>query len=475
MKKIKSDVVDDADTSKVPHLIEIDPVNYSGVYYVANDEGVNIAYRYKNRFSLDVGQHFISIGGNNQTSFEVLANGTIANISNNDALMAQGNKLIFKNVSVEIDPQQYIDAYFPSIFHRLVDELKTNKQTFVFVPALEYYVELYDSGYDKIDFQVDANGNVQNISNPGAAETRGRSLVFYNVKAVINPVTYAQNYVFAKQVRKFQSEVTLVPNTRLLIYIAENAAQSFVSIKNTHIEPAFVDLKDYNNASHRFFFAVKPEVVRTHWWKGQNNTNDDANHPSSSTVLPPDSITYVDGIDGKAFNFTGTGYIEVTNPFETELGAVDFWFKWNGGAYNQVLMGSCITNVPPMRPGCDNRTPLFAIYNGANFSWEFSDQFNLVDCQIQQNIWYHVYFTYESHSGGYAIAFYIRPQNEPTDKLIYAKFDNIAPISSFNTYYGIGKGTQSVTANGFNGIIDEVKIFGNPSPPTKQKSKRKSK
>jgi hypothetical protein len=471
MKKTKSDAIDDVDSSKALYPIEIDPVNYSGVYYFKNDKGVDIPYRYKNRISLDTGQHFIGIGGDYQTSFDILADGTIANISNNDALMAQRNKLIFKNVSVEIDPQQYVGAYFPSIFHRLVDELKTDKQTFVFVPALEYYVELYDSGYgNEIRFQVDRNGDVQNISNPGAVFVRGKSLVFYNVKAVINPITFAQNYVFAKQVRKYQSELTLVPNTRLLIYIAENV-QNFVQIKNTHIEPAFLDLKDYSNASHKFLFAIKPDVAIKHRWRAENNA-DDSYGTSSSTVSPP--VTYVDGIDGKAFNFTGTGYIKVTNPFETEVGAVDFWFKWNGG-YNQVLMGSCITNVPPMRPGCDNRAPLFAIFDGARFSWEFSDQFNLVDYQIQQNIWYHVYFTYASHSGGYAIAFYNRPQNEPTDKLIYAKFDNIAPISSFNTYYGIGKGTENVSGNGFNGIIDEVKIFGNPSPPTKQKSKRKSK
>ena len=43
---------------------------------------------------------------------------------------------------VEIDPQQYADVYFPSIFHRLFEEQKFGKQSFVFVPGLQHYVEL---------------------------------------------------------------------------------------------------------------------------------------------------------------------------------------------------------------------------------------------------------------------------------------------------------------------------------------------
>ena len=134
MKKIKSDVVDCADNSKVLHLIEIDPVNYAGVYYFRNNKGVDVAYRYKNTISLGVGVNSIDIGANGyQTSFEVLQDGTIANVSNGDALMAQGNKLIFKNVRVEIDPQQYADVYFPSIFHRLFEEQKfENKVLYLF-------------------------------------------------------------------------------------------------------------------------------------------------------------------------------------------------------------------------------------------------------------------------------------------------------------------------------------------------------
>ena len=42
---------------------------------------------------------------------------------------------------------------------------------------------------------------------------------------------------------------------------------------------------------------------------------------------------------------------------------------------------------------------------------------------------------------------------------------NIDSFNSFHTNYGIGKGINT-TASGFNGIIDEVKVFGPVTPDT---------
>ena len=166
-------------------------------------------------------------------------------------------------------------------------------------------------------------------------------------------------------------KVTLVPNTKLLVYIAENDAQNYVRIKNSHIEPASLDLIDNNNFSYQFLFAIKPEVARNHWWRGENNTNDDSNEPSSSTVIQP--VSYVDGKVGKAFNFTGTGYIDVTDPFSLELGAVDLWFYWRGhqGRDNQVLVGNCST----ADSSCINRAPTIVVYNRSNLLWDFGSKF----------------------------------------------------------------------------------------------------
>ncbi len=449
------------DQSGRAYCITFDPVGYSGVYFVTNDKGVTVKYDRKKTVLLAIGQRIVQIGTNGynqEISFTVKPNGTVDGISNSTALRASGKTIYFNNVSVEIDPQQYEDIYFPSIFYRQENNgQRQGKLSFTFVPNLEYLVELYNAGYnDEIKFKVEASGVIGNISNPEAAFARGRSLVFNNVSAVINPDAFTRNFYIAAKPRTNQQEITLVPNTKLLVYIADNKGQT-VTVKKTHIEPASLNLPDENNAPHTFRFAVRPKDLRAiGWWQAEDNPNDSIGN-NNGTIIP--AVSYSGGMTGKAFNFDGVnGNVKINNPFSLNGGAVDFGFYWNGNPTNdyRVLMGSCVRNVNPSPSGCDNRAPLFRIRQN-NLTWEFSDKFNNRNLQIQPDKWYHITFTYIKYSDKYAVAFYVGEDCQ-NGRLIEANYD-INSVDAFYTDYAFGKGTLYVTAGGFNGRIDEVKIF----------------
>lgn len=456
---------------RVSYCIDIDPKGYLGAYYIPNISANELTGHH--RYLLPVGQNQISIGtnGHNQEiHFEVMSNGKIANISNPTAVKTHWcnkKKLIFNNVTVAIDPDQYQGAYYPSIYHRLGNELQTGKIPFIFVPGLEYYVELYGSGFseNEIKFQVDAGGNIRNVGNSEAARAVGKSLVFNNVKVVINPTTYAGTYNFAKMSKSGQQEPILVPNTRLLVYIQESNSNNdycqdannrlkCVSIKTTHVEPATLDLIDTNGNYQKFLFAVRLELALTNCWKGEDRPNDSCGD-KNGTVNP--TVTYVAGKMGRAFNFDGgNSYVKVNNPFLLNGGAVDFWFNWNGNPQDgpRGLIGSCVAENNTGR--CDNRTPLIFIKQN-NLGWEFSNDFHPVVTSINPNHWYHVTFTYVKYNNKYAIAFYVG-DDDSIGKLIDAKID-IANISTFYSDFAIGNFIPNGGYTSFNGSIDEVKVY----------------
>ncbi|MFL6210211.1 MAG: right-handed parallel beta-helix repeat-containing protein [Pyrinomonadaceae bacterium] len=173
-----------------PFQINIEPGNYAGDYAVNQVDVENPTHHGPSTLSLSPGAYFFDTyyhGG--RFSFAVSATGQVTNISNPIAAHANGDTLVLNNTNVTVEPRNFAGLY------SLVGQTAnfTGAHTFTVIPGLTFRYINYYLG-DGFNFDVDAQGAVQNIEKPAAAYANGSTLVLNNTDIHVEPQQYPGSY-----------------------------------------------------------------------------------------------------------------------------------------------------------------------------------------------------------------------------------------------------------------------------------------
>lgn len=172
--------------------VTIDPRNFVGLYSLVGQSaaitGVHtytvipgLIFRYIN--------YYLGDGFN----FEVDAQGIVRNIEKPIAAYANGSRLTLNNTNVNVGPQQYPGSY--TIYgHNYVN----GAHTFTLIPGLTFRYINYYLG-DGFLFDVGADGQVRNLTNPAAAQANGATLLLNNTCLRINPDGYTGAYYVSSE------------------------------------------------------------------------------------------------------------------------------------------------------------------------------------------------------------------------------------------------------------------------------------
>ena len=165
--------------------INFDPVAYEGKYRIIAT--YNPWFSGLQEIELVTGLDYqLGVGAYNSSNFHVNPDGTVVSQAPN-SIEGNVSTLTFKNVTIQIDPIDYIGSYHIWGGTNLLQNLTS----VVIVPNLSYYMEL---GLSSIGFQLDAAGNITSVTHPESISFENNKVIFKTTPITIDPANYKGGY-----------------------------------------------------------------------------------------------------------------------------------------------------------------------------------------------------------------------------------------------------------------------------------------
>src|SRR5262249_12843523 len=142
-------------------------------------------------------------------NFSVDQFGQVTSVSNSNAAESIGNTLRLKNAAITIEPNDYTGNYNLSSFS--ASQYVSGRHSFVLIPGLLYAFDNGTGAYEST-FNLDAGGQINNISPAGFASGSGNNLSLSNIRVHVNPTDYTSDYKIVDRTFSGPQDLTLIPD-----------------------------------------------------------------------------------------------------------------------------------------------------------------------------------------------------------------------------------------------------------------------
>jgi hypothetical protein len=245
--------------------IDIEPGAYNGIYGVFPPNAPGLGFTSgPSAPDLAPGTYQIDTGATvagSAFTFDVDAAGQVSNVNPAGAAFALGSSVLFNNVAVTVNPNQFAGSYYLSPFH---PQPSSGVQTVVLVPDLVYHVDdgsfiENGSGSTTFYFSVDDTGLVTPF-NTVAATGGANVLTLANVQVRIDPTDWSGSYrVGADQYFQGVHDVMLIPSLLVGVFIVGESPGYIVPLA-TQVTPSTLTLPDGNGQPHTFNLSL-PQAI----------------------------------------------------------------------------------------------------------------------------------------------------------------------------------------------------------------------
>lgn len=308
--------------SFITTTINIDPVNYAGLYHMHGVSPIQFNLGLQSFAVLPGLTYRISPNGGS-LPYHVDANGNVSS-SLTDSLYGVGSTLYFRNTTIFVDTGEFLGQY-----HHRFGGSEFGSRAMVAVPGTDSSFQLRNGG-QFILFNIDTSGNV--ISNsPDSAYGNGNSLVFKNSTLRIDPGQFSGPYDFAHVVPGHTltgvQDVIVVPSQR---YVLQVSGVSYVFNVGADCDPT-PSLLPFAVGSSSFEFTLSCVTNTPPMITSPEAVEVDENSLSVLTLTaidaePDQTATFSitgSGPDDSLFTILPTGELGFTAPpdFETPLDA----------------------------------------------------------------------------------------------------------------------------------------------------------